>query len=138
MLLTVHASLVQHLILPDRHWPYFLLTLLAMALAAGLGYGYGLALSSRGLTTATVFQGARAWTFLVTFMVVCGLLQVITAKPDLWSPEVSSRVELWGWGIIKLLVVFMGGMSFPLSRQSTGRYPLLVSFVSLFCVLVVQ
>lgn len=138
MPLTIRAALVQNLILPDRHWPYFLLTLLTMALAAGLGYVYGRHLSQHGITGATIFRGARGWVFLVTFMALCGLLQVITAKPDLWSPEVSSRVELWGWGVIKLLVVFMAAMAFPLSRQDVRRSPVLVCAVSLLCVLLIQ
>lgn len=138
MLMTVRGTLVQNLILPDRHWPYFLVTLLAMVLAAGLGYTYGKYLGQRGITVATVFQGARGWVFLVSFMALCGLMQVITAKPDLWSPEVSSRVELWGWGIIKLLVVVIGAMAFPLSKPRAQRHPLLIAGISLVCVLAVQ
>lgn len=126
------------LLLVERHWLYYAISLGLLTLTAILGYGYGKSLAGRGVNVNTVFRGARGWAFLGTFIASCVVLQAVAIKPDLWSAELSSSVQLWIWGFIKVLVVFMAAMAAPLSGARAKRYVGVVSGLAFGCLLLIQ
>ena len=118
---------------------YVLASLAAILVAALLGVAYGRRLAGQGVTAQTVFQGGfRGWVLLGSFIGSCLVLQVISTRPERFSPELTSQLGLAMWGVIKALVAFMAGMAVPLSGGQARRYPALVAAVALVGVAFVQ